>query len=333
MKLEINYSTSAVSIPGAVIDRMGELSGTELATVLLMCSDSAFRCAPEDAALLIAERLGIGTGEAEHAINTLRGMGIVSAGRTARRVAMPKKTLQVGVGDSTPRPFEDTQQRVAVMPISMPEYTGEQIADMIDKTPLYKVIIDETQRICGTMFTPTEVSRVLSLADYLKLDFEHILMLFTYCKNKGKTSVQYAVKTAFTLYNQGIDTRAAFEEYVKKSEEFDTVAGQVRALFGLGERAFTAKEKEYIAAWCREAIPFDMIEHAYEITVTNTGKASLAYANKILMNWCDSGYRTLSDVQQAEGEYRKAKGQSTSFKTDEFFEAALRRGREKMGEG
>lgn len=65
---------------------------------------------------------------------------------------------------------------------------------------------------------------MLGLADYLKLDFEHILMIFTFCKNKGKTSVHYIVKTAYTLYNEGIDNRAAFEEYVKKAEEFDTAA-------------------------------------------------------------------------------------------------------------
>lgn len=332
MKLVVNYASDAFSVPGVILERVSDMSETELAVLLNLCADPTLRTEAHEAPALIAERLGRDTEEVEGAISTLRGMGIISTSRTPRRMAMPKRTVTISA-QKKDEPFVDTQQRVAVMPISMPEYTGEQIADMIDETPVYKVIIDETQKICGTMFTPTEVSRVLSLADYLKLDFEHILMLFTYCKSRGKSSVQYAVKTAYTLYNQGIDTKAAFEEYVKKSEQFDSVAGKVRAIFGMGERAFSAKEKEAIASWCRAEIPTELIEQAYEITVNNTGKAAISYANKILTTWIEKGYRTLADVEAAESEYRRAKEEAGgSFKTDEFFEAALRRGREKMGE-
>ena len=332
MKLTVNYGNEAFSVPGALLERISEMSSLEVSVLLVMCADPALRCGPQEAAALIAAQIGANEVEVETAINTLRGMGFVSTARTSRRAAVPKRAVTISA-ERKEEPFVDTQQRVAVMPISMPEYSGEQIANMIDRTPMYKVIIDEVQKVCGTMFTPTEVSRVLSLADYLKLDFEHILMLFTYCRSRGKTSVQYAVKTAYTLYNQGIDTKAAFEEYVKKSEQFDTLAGKVRSIFGMGERAFSAKEKEAIASWCRAEIPVELIEQAYEITVNNTGKAAISYANKILTKWTEKGYRTLSDVERAEMEYRREKEEAGgSFKTDEFFEAALRRGRKKMGE-
>ena len=332
MKLVVNYGNDAFSVPGALLERISDMSELELAVLLSMCADPALRCEAHEAAGVIAESLGREADEVEAAINTLRGMGFVSASRSVRRSAPPKRAITISA-EKKDEPFVDTQQRVAVMPISMPEYTGEQIASMIDETPMYKVIVDEAQKICGTMFTPTEVSRVLSLADYLKLEFEHILMLFTYCRSRGKTSVQYAVKTAYTLYNQGIDTKAAFEEYVKKSEQFDSVAGRVRSVFGMGERAFTAKEKEIIAAWCRAEIGAELIEHAYEITVNNTGKASIAYAGKVVENWIAKGYRTLMDIEAAEAEYRREKEEAgSSFKTNEFFEAALKRGREKMGE-
>lgn len=332
MKLVVNYGNEAFSVPGALLERISDMSALELTVLLNMCADPMLRCEAHEAPVIIAERLGKDVPDVEGAINTLRGMGLVSTSRAARRTAMPSRSVTISA-ERRDEPFVDTQQRVAVMPISMPEYSGEQIASMIDKTPMYKVIIDEVQKVCGTMFTPTEVSRVLSLADYLKLDFEHILMLFTYCRSRGKTSVQYAVKTAYTLYNQGIDNKAAFEEYVKKSEQFDSVAGKVRSIFGMGERTFTAKEKEAIASWCREDIPVELIERAYEITVNNTGKAAIAYASKILAKWAEKGYRTLSAVESAEAEYRREKEEAgSSFKTDEFFEAALKRGREKMGD-
>ena len=61
----------------------------------------------------------------------------------------------------------------------------------------------------------------------------------------------------------------------------------------------------------------------------------MAYANKILQSWNQKGYRTLADVEQAMDEYRRQKESQnpSSFGTDEFFEAALKRGREKMGGG
>lgn len=86
-----------------------------------------------------------------------------------------------------------------------------------------------------------------------------------------------------------------------------------------------------IALWCKRQVSDALIERAYEITVTNTGKASMAYANKVLMNWLDAGYTSIEDVERAAQEYRQQSTDAGSFETNEFFEAALRRGREKMG--
>ena len=206
------------------------------------------------------------------------------------------------------------------------------MAQLIDQRPLYKVIIDETQKICGRIFTPAEIGKVIGLADYLKLDFEHILMLFAYCKKRGKTSVAYIVKTAYSLYNQGIDTRAAMEQYVKDTEAFDSFSGRVRSVFGIGDRAWSAKEKEIIAGWIQNNISEELMRKAYEITVDNIGKMSFAYTNKVLLNWQEAGYKTLMDVEEAIQSYQTNKQSKASFETDEFFEAALRRGLAKLSE-
>ena len=50
--------------------------------------------------------------------------------------------------------------------------------------------------------------------------------------------------------------------------------------------------------------------------------------NKVLQNWYNSGYKTLDEVDNALAEYRRTHENGTtesSFDTDEFFEAALRR--------
>ena len=69
---------------------------------------------------------------------------------------------------------------------------------------------------------------------------------------------------------------------------------------------------------------------AYEVTVDNTGAFSFPYMNKVLLNWHEAGYSTAEEVNAALLSYRAKKEQDTdekSFDVDEFFEAALKRGR------
>lgn len=334
MKIELNFGAQAVCVPGGILKRLNEAGKTELQVLLALCADSALRGDQSEVVQSLSDLLHIDQKQAEQALAFLRQAGVIQGAgqRTARKT--PVMVKQPAASADAPQALQAEPQgapQTAAMTAGFAEYTTEQMAKMVEEKPLYKVIIDETQKICGCIFTPTEVSKVLGLADYLKLDFEHILMIFTFCKNKGKTSVHYIVKTAYTLYNEGIDNRAAFEEYVKKAEEFDTAAGRVRAIFGLGERAFSTREKEMIAGWATRAIPEELIQKAYEITVDNIGKASMAYTNKVLLNWHEAGYQSLADVEAAIEQYSNTKQSKASFETDEFFEAALRRGSEKLG--
>ena len=54
---------------------------------------------------------------------------------------------------------------------------------------------------------------------------------------------------------------------------------------------------------------------------------------KILDNWHLAGIKTVEDVEKSLTEYKqKQKISMSTFDTDDFFEAALKRGREKMGD-
>ena len=74
---------------------------------------------------------------------------------------------------------------------------------------------------------------------------------------------------------------------------------------------------------------------SYEVTVNATGEASMPYANSVLESWINSGFSTLDEIKKSEEEYKKSakpKGKKqqespaeSSFATDDFFEAALRR--------
>ncbi|MBQ8400742.1 MAG: DnaD domain protein, partial [Clostridia bacterium] len=123
------------------------------------------------------------------------------------------------------------------------------------------------------------------------------------------------------------------EERLQTIEKVDTVEQYIRTLFGLKSRALIAKEKAMVEKWVL-TMHYDkpILEKAYEVTINNTGKPSVSYANAVLENWYKAGLSTLEEIEASIAEYQKAhekpsetKPEGSSFDTDDFFAAALRR--------
>ena len=68
----------------------------------------------------------------------------------------------------------------------------------------------------------------------------------------------------------------------------------------------------------------DLLKMAYDITIDKTSKPSLKYAAKIIDNWLVDGITTPDMATEVENRRIESK-KSSSFDTDDFFEAALRR--------
>ena len=140
----------------------------------------------------------------------------------------------------------------------------------------------------------------------------------------GKKSLHYVEKTAFGLYDAGITTGDQLAEELRRREAAAEAEGKIRSLFGMGERAFTTKEKKFISAWINElGYSMEIIQRAYEIAADATGKSSMPYANSVLERWNAAGLRTLEDI---EASYEKGDApKEGSFDTDSFFDAAVKR--------
>ena len=111
-------------------------------------------------------------------------------------------------------------------------------------------------------------------------------------------------------------------------------------MFGIGERALTKREDDTFTRWLAEyGYSTDVIGIAYDITVNTSGKASVAYADKIVTKWYAAGCRSEAEVEaliereklsfvskppSKQPEKQKSTGNG-SFDTDEFFMKALER--------
>lgn len=188
----------------------------------------------------------------------------------------------------------------------LPGYADGEIAALMEEHVELRPLAEECQRLLGKILSSYELGILVGLYDALSLSPAYILSLAAYCQKRGKTSMRYIERTALGLIDEGIDTVEALEQRIAEWDRTHDLTYRVRRLFGLGERALTAKEKKYVETWANEwGIPFEMIEYAYELTVNYTSKASIPYAATIMKSWRDAGITTVEQARAAEEKFQQ----------------------------
>lgn len=295
MNLNIEFGGGVIALPERTLNILQSASPTEIKLLIYIASDRSVRenFSHEDAAIM----LGVNTDDIANALKFLIDFGLVSGDASPEKADISVRVKKAG----------DRSVTVVKAGNDIPTYTGAEIEAIFSQKSEIRLLVDECQRIFGKMFTLMEINRIISLADYYRLDSEYIVTLFQYVAKIGKPTVPYADKMARELYNQGIVTLDSLEKKIKQLEDFSTVEGFVRRLFGLGERKLTARETKFVDQWAQEGYMHSMIELAYEISVNNTGAPSMPYINKTLTNWREAGYRTTEEVVKSIDKYRQEK--------------------------
>jgi DnaD/phage-associated family protein len=119
-------------------------------------------------------------------------------------------------------------------------------------------------------------------------------------KNPGdNTLYPKSATVAIDWADKGITTYESAEEHIRELEMKLSNEGKVRAILGIYDRALTQTEKKYINIWISDKnIPLPLITEAYDRTVSQTGKLSYAYMNKILMSWCEEGIESPEQLKE-----------------------------------
>ncbi|MBQ4290126.1 MAG: DnaD domain protein [Clostridia bacterium] len=310
MKQIIQFGTEAFSVPGRATERIPPCAAYDR-VLLLLCSD---RSLSEE---VIAERAGVSTDLVRSAISYWADQGILTVSETAE----PGKE-----SSRTSSPLPGTH--------GLPEYTAEQVSEMIRTDDTLQNLLVLCQEELGKTFTEHETAQILALNNSYGMDAEYLLLLFALCKKRGKRSVGYAVRTAIGLYEEGVHTASELTEKIRMLDRLSDATSQIRVMFGIGERALTAKESGYITDWTENwHMPMDVIRIAFEITVDSIGKPKFPYVNKILSEWHRRGIRTAEEAGKTKengkpadrSETGREKEKAGSFETEEFMSAALSR--------
>lgn len=319
MKYKINYGSSVIALPGSVSEIIGRAGERELRALIYICSMGG----EIDGKML--SRLSMTENELKDAASFWRGAGILTSCGTEADCGA-NKSVKNGTDNDNAAETKDTEKKLA-RPSELPVYTSDELSNILEKRSDTATLIDECQNIMGRVFNVKEINIIIGLVDYLGLDCEYVMMLLSYCVSMGKKTLHYAEKTAFLLYDSGICTSEQLALEFQRRERAASAEGKIRTLFGIGERAFTTKEKKLISSWIGDmGYGDDVIQKAYEVTANATGKGSIPYANSVLERWHAAGLRTLEDIEASYSQKNDgAAAAEGSFDTDEFFDAAVRR--------
>lgn len=286
-----------ILLPREVLSRVKEASAAELKVLLYLYAWKEAET-PE-----MASQLGISPPEVDAAVAFWRGAGLFETDDSAPKKALPASTSL----------FKN--------------YDSRTISTHLDADKAFRACCDLVAEKLGKQLTKNDYSSLLYLCDYVGLPPEVVSGITEYCVSRGKASMQYLMKTAFSMYEKdGIDTYEKLEKHLAHLEQVHTGVEQVRRLCGFGERELTTKESEILNRWFGEwNLRMELVRLSYEKTVDGLGKVSLSYMNAMLKRWYENGFETPEDVASRD---RKAENESAAGYTDsdEFFEAALKAG-------
>ncbi|MBQ4556274.1 MAG: DnaD domain protein [Clostridia bacterium] len=320
MKLNIKKSEGTIALPKSCTTLLAEADASDLKVLLYaaMREEEGAEIDIADAAnvLMISET------EVNSSIKFWLGAGVIKKGRASDK----KEQLE-------------TENKKAARRRALPEkrtakFTANELCEIAEINEEFKSLLDMAQQTAGWIFNTSEIEIIASLYSNLMLSTEYILALISYYVRRREKPLRYLEKVAYSFIDDGIDTAEALEEKLRYLERYEGYEGMVRKLFGLGVRTFIDKERSMLRTWLEEyGYGEDIIKEAYERTVSNTGKASLNYANSILKNWHEKGIKTVKDLESKEKTSDKKNTKTTragtatarSFNVDDALSKALER--------
>lgn len=281
MKYQIDYRTFAgiFAVPTQLRPLLRTCSGTALKVLLCILSapnepiTSSYLCA----------QLGFAPDDIEESLEYWVKNGLLSKSGDFPQESLEQLTVApVSSPAAAPRKVRRITTKKT---LTVPE-----IARLSQEDPNISALLSEAQNLLGRALSSPETETLCSFYSYDHLSPEYLLLVLAYCIERQKTSFRYLEKVVSTMLEKEIDTYEKAEAYLAREAEHRTNEGAVRAAFGIHDRALTAQEKKYIAAWFDE-FHFDisMVRLAYERTIDNIGKLSFPYTNSILVSWHSKG--------------------------------------------
>lgn len=309
---------SIFAVPAAVADRHLKFCSEAQLKVLLLALRQGQ--SPVDTAG-IAGRLGLTETEVDDCLQYWQEAQLFTEGSAPQ----PEKA-----GSAPAEPPKKTVEEGVTTIRSRGHLSPGEVNALLREDKRFAGLAAELEKARGSVLSPSEREILAYLCGSLELTPEYLLVAAAYCRDRGKKKMSYLEKMVAGWLEEGIDTYEKAEVHIRRLTRQEDDEGRIRRLFGLPERALTAREKACINRWCGEYMtPDALIKLAYDRAVEATGKVSFAYIDKVLAAWAAKGITTVEAAEAERTAAQKAAAGEYSFDIGE----ALRIMEQNTGEG
>lgn len=309
---------SIFAVPAAVADRHLKFCSEAQLKVLLLALRQGQ--SPVDTAG-IAGRLGLTETEVDDCLQYWQEAQLFTEGSAPQ----PEKA-----GPAPAEPPKKTVEEGVTTIRSRGHLSPGEVNALLREDKRFAGLAAELEKARGSVLSPSEREILAYLCGSLELTPEYLLVAAAYCRDRGKKKMSYLEKMVAGWLEEGIDTYEKAEVHIRRLTRQEDDEGRIRRLFGLPERALTAREKACINRWCGEYMtPDALIKLAYDRAVEATGKVSFAYIDKVLAAWTAKGITTVEAAEAERTAAQKASAGEYSFDIGE----ALRIMEQNTGEG
>ncbi len=299
--LNPNELCSCFAVPSSVVEKHIKIAnGNHIKVLLWAIKNNDFS---EDN---IAENLSMDTGTVAEALCFWESLGVLS-----------KKGSEQQNSDKNKVPSK------TVRPATIKPDRGE-VARRGLESPEIAFLLREAQIKCGRALKQNEASTLVWLYDDEGLSVSLILMLLEFAASEGNFSISFIEKTAIEWINSGVETISDAESKIIELTEKKTAWREVCKVFNIERRMPSANEMKYSHTWVKEwGFNNEMLRAAYDACVDAIGKISIPYINKVLTNWHKNNVKTLSDLENLNGNDKDSSNSGASYNIDDIENSML----------
>lgn len=146
------------------------------------------------------------------------------------------------------------------------------------------------------VMSPTWYTDIDMLFNKYGFDEQVMIALFNYASDKRALHLKYIQTVADGWYKCNIKNFDDLDNYFAKREKINIYKKNISNKLRLN-RALTTFEEDYVEKWTQEYnYGMDIIDLALQRSTTKNN-AGFAYFDKLLTDWHDKDYKTVSDVQ------------------------------------
>ena len=315
MPYEIDFGVwgNIFAVPAAVADRYLKFCTEGQLKVLLLALRQGQ--SPVDTTG-IAARLGLSEAEVNDCLQYWQEAKLFTpCTAPAPQPVVPQSSQAAPPAVPSPAVTQETANGLTINTVrARGHLSPAEINTLLRQDKQFSALTAELESARGEVLSASEREVLAYLYGSLELSPDYLLVTAAYCRNKGKTKLGYLEKTIAGWLKEGTDTYEKAEEKIMWLTRQENDEQRIRRLFGLPERALTAKEKACVARWCGEYMsPEDLLKLAYDRAVDATGKVSFAYIDKILAAWAAKGITTVEAAEAERSAAQKASDGDYSF--------------------